>query len=250
MEDQMDSKSTDTKIAVPLVEKKEDLKLLLSSKRSDFSGHWAKSKRSKFNNLAGVIVILSLTLLVLGGFAFFEIQQNQRLINNLRTEITIGQVAGVNTQNPFVEEPVTGLNFSILTALEKPSGFNLETTESNSTVFENRSSGTSSFLVKDSDKKSGIEIESTEYDNKYNLSEFVEVYFEAKALNSNKSELPTVILPGDVMLLRVFQDEAVKTTFYLGVTTQNYYLISIYNQIEDPKVQVYTENLLENLYLN
>jgi hypothetical protein len=233
---------------------KSSLDKMLEKKKAELEQKILKNPK-KHNSSAWIIVfILMITLVGLGTFTLNELKTS----NESLVEIKQQQVAGAKDVEGFSYPPISGYGFTILPNQKVAESFKLDRSTGQSKVFPQRTSVVSSFLVeelRDGKKmKSGIEVEVLEYDNKYNQTEFTEIV--KKSLPSNFETTSTdIIIPRSFKISRIEdKDKVGGLVYYTAVTTDNYYVIKIFNQTKDYQeflsINRFTESILQNLYLN
>jgi hypothetical protein len=211
-----------------------------------------KNQGMKQRQVLLVVFLLLISLIAAGAFS---IMQTLR-IQELEEELNPGpEVAGVTTSLDG-DNIIVGSGFSIIVEQKTPEGFKLET-DFGPIDYLNQPGSTTSLLAQ-VDKGgvellTGIVVEVVEYDNKLENEEFVERIQEY--LGSSYSLTSERIQVSDQFELAKFipqsQDDP---TYYVTVTTDNYYLITLYNQTaEYPEFTDhtrFTDSLVPGLWLN
>lgn len=242
-------------LKIPELPPKKEVYNFIAQKKMQFEHRFLTSagRRHSFSWL--VIVFLLLSLGGLGVFTLTEINKNNLTIDELKRST---QIAGVSDQQAFNYPPISGYGFTILPQSPTPENFSLERKTTNFQFLNNRQAVLTSLLrqeLKEGNKfKSGIEIEVLEYDNKLNQKEYSELIKQGLGENFQ-------IVSEDITIAKNFkltkiqnQTDPNSAVFYTTLTTDNYYLIRIYNQLqafpEFESTAKFTSNLLEWLYLN
>ncbi len=212
-----------------------------------------KSKK-KSNSKPGIknilMFILALNIIGLGVFGFL-------LTNRGESGQPNRSVAGVQTttKNPQV---ITGNNFSIVSKIDVPKGYVVSTESLSLPFLEDKEGAVSRYLIDDQVNgqqiKSGFEMFSTEYDNKLDINQFtnkVKNYLGEDYTLDPK----TFTFAKNIPVKKIVSTQGQNNVFYYAtVTSDNYYLIKVFNQTLDfDSLSEYTDfiNSLEStLYLN
>lgn len=225
----------------------------LQKKEVEFQSKMRKRHKSQLNLSWVIITLLLVTLVGLGALSIREIQKGNQTITRLSERQS--EVAGV-TNRPYEQEPITGFGFAILPDREIPQEFEQNREVINSPFFEGREQVESSFLVNiqtpQEQLKSGLTIGVLEYDNQLNHQQFSDLV--AKTLGPSFSvKTDSIVLNKDFKLQKI-SNELESPTYYTAVTTDNYYIITMYDdlqgQAEYTAINQITDNLLDWLYLN
>ena len=212
------------------------------------------SKTSSAGGISLLIFVFFVSLIGLGTYSILENKKNHEIIDTLKKE---QRVAGVSESQATIL-PVTGYGFSILPKQTPPEDFKKEKSLQNFPIFDSRQSVLSSFAAKiTKDKKelkSGIEIYVAEYDNKNNRNTYDEAVL-TKLGKDYEIKSKEISLPKGFQVSKIQNKQQNEGfSYYTTLTTENYYLIKIYNQLteypEYSSVSTFTDNILNNLYLN
>ena len=235
-------------------ENKSSIDKMLESKKSELQQKILKNPRKHSSSAWVMVFILMITLVGLGTFTLNELKRSNESLSDIKQQ----QVAGVKDVQGFSYPPISGYGFTILPNQVVSEGFKLDRNTGQSKIFPGRTSVTSSFIaeeLRDGKKmKSGIEVEVLEYDNKYNQADFTEIV--KKTLPSSfEITSKDIIIPRSFKISRIEdKDKTGGIVYYTAVTTDNYYIIKIYNQTKDYQeflsVNRFTESILQNLFLN
>lgn len=211
-----------------------------------------KGRGMKQQQVLMVVFLLLISLIAAGAFS---IMQTLR-IQELESELNPGpEVAGVTTSVDG-NNIIVGSGFSIIVEERTPEGFTLET-DFGPIDYLNRS-GSSTRLLAQVDKGgisllTGIEVEVIEYDNKMEEAEFIETITEY--LGSEYSLASEKVKVSEQFELSKFTPQSQDDpTYYATVTTDNYYLIGVYNQTAEYSEFIeytrFTDSLVPGLWLN
>jgi hypothetical protein len=229
------------------------LQQYLQSKEVEFQSKMRKRHKSQLSLSWVIISVLLITLVGLGSLSVREIQKGNQTISQLSERQS--QVAGV-TNRPYEQEPVTGFGFAILPDQEIPQEFSQQRQIIDSPYFEGREQVQSSFLATlqtpQEQLRSGLSIGVLEYDNQLNHEEFSNLV--ATTLGQDfEVEEEVLVLAKDFKLQKV-SNPLSSLTYYTAITTDNYYIITIYDDLEGrdeyAEINQVTDNLLGWLYLN
>lgn len=235
-------------------ENKNSIDKMLETKKAELQQKILKNPRKHTSSAWVVVFILMITLVGLGTFTLNELKRSNESLSDIKQQ----QVAGVKDVQGFNHPPISGYGFTILPNQTVSEDFKLDRNTGQSKIFPSRSSVVSSFIaeeLRDGKKmKSGIEVEVLEYDNKYNQADFTDIV--KKTLPSSfEITSKDIIIPRSFKISRIEdKDKIGGIVYYTAVTTDNYYVIKIYNQTKDYQeflsVNRFTESILQNLYLN
>jgi hypothetical protein len=211
-----------------------------------------KQKGLKNQQVLLIVFLLMVSLVVAGAFS---IMQTLR-IQELEEELNPGpEVAGI-TDSVDGDNIIVGSGFSIIVSEKTPEGFLLETDFGQVDLLD-QSGSTTTFMAEldkgGAELLTGIQVQVVEYDNKLEIDEYIDLVEEY--LGSDYSLSSERVKVSDQFELAKFvpqsQDDPV---YYATVTTDNYYLISLYNQTskypEFTDHTRFTDSLIAGLWLN
>ncbi len=229
------------KLADKLVSKEAEYKSRLNTKQ-------AKGIRPSWF-FVGTLFLITIALGV------FVYQSNTQL-DNLRNQLTNLQnntdQASSNTSQQLLYPPITAFGFTILPQLRPPQEFEPSREQGLSRFFESREMVKSSYLFTDSGRDSGITVEVVEYDNRLNLEEFADLVAATLGEGYISSE-ETILLPDNIQLMKI-NSEQENVDYYVSVTTENYYFLTISKETRDveefEEINQFTNTILGSLYLN
>jgi hypothetical protein len=198
------------------------------------------------------VVALFLITIALAGFVYQSSSQLTNLKSQLSDLQTVQDQTFSNSSQQLIYSPVTAFGFTILPQLRPPQAFESNREQLVSSFFPGRESVKSSFLYTTNSLRSGISVEVTEYDNISNLDEFAELVATTLGEQYSSSQ-NTILLPDSIQLMKINSDQE-NIDFYVSVTTENYYFLTIYKQTKDipeaEEVNQFTNTILGSLYLN
>lgn len=216
-----------------------------------------KQPAKKSNRFAWLMVlVLLISLLGLGTFTLDEMRNKNQLLAEYKGQ---NQIAGVFDQN-LLFSPITGDWFSILPKEKPPTEFIKTKTSTKSEIFTDREASNTSYVAQvdateNKKLKSGIEVSVIEYDNRYNSEQFGQFVLEKLGKNYEIKD-KNFQIPKEIKLTKIeaLNNPELEAIYYTGVTSDNYYIIKIYNQTESDKkyekITKFTDSILSSLYLN
>jgi len=212
----------------------------------------AKAERGNYKLLL-LIFVLFLGLIATGSFSLLQTLRIQELEQKVNlTE----QVAGVKDDSVKFENYIVGSGWTIILPEPPPQGFTLET-ELKQADYLNRQVVVSRFLAKVNKGSlqllSGVEIEVAEFDNRMNYEQFVNLIKEYLGNKYIQASQPLVV-SNQFSLTKFTPKSKDDPVYYVTLTSENYYLIRVFNQTEKfPDLIDYTrftDSLIDKLWLN
>lgn len=228
-------------------------------------------KPTKNNNKIFLIILLLgvLPVMFLVGQRFSQTDDRgtenspkNRIVNEVAdTKNNLNKPKQTNTEevNSKIENkqllaPILGSNFSIKPNTTPPDGFKFTEAETSLFIFSRGLLASYLFEIEDefSTIKSGIKIFSREYDNRFSQEDFA-VMFKNSLGSDYRISSEEIIMPKNIRLTKIVSSQE-DVTHFIGVTSENYYVIKVYNPtnhyLVNEKISDFTSNILDYLYLN
>jgi len=219
-----------------------------------------KILRQKLNNSRFVWVLigmLTISLIGLGYFGYFEVQKRDTEIEQIlqRTRQVAGETTDIQTETRV--PPITSSLFSILPTQTPPKEFQKIREAESSLAFDLTDEVVFGFVAEiENDnqiKQSGIKVWAKEYDDNLNFDNF------ATELESNLGENyeltdQRINLPNSIQLGKFEDKRSEEQSYYFTVTADNYYFIEIIEETKDnpdlEEINDFTSKIFNWLYLN
>ncbi len=229
-----------------------NLEVKLKKQKSQTIDSQKKASDPKNQQVLVIVFILLVGLIAAGSFSIIQALRVQELENELNPGPEVAGVSNTDQGNNII----VGSGFSIIMDQPTPESFNLKT-NFGSVNFLSKVGSTTQFLAQlekgGLDLTTGIEVQIAEYDNKLDADQFIEEI--DSTLGSSYTLGSEQIKVSDQFELAKFVSQSQDDpTYYATVTTENYYLIKIYNQTSEYSEFIdysrFTDNLIPNLWLN
>jgi hypothetical protein len=217
-------------------------------KETELSVKHRIDNRSSNSFLVGVATFLTFCLVLLGGFTWWQVYQNQK-------PQPIQAVLGEKESD--IQNIYSGEGFSILSKKAAPKGFELTKDLGDSPYFPGKKVVTTTLkstqTYQNKSVIDGISVTATENDGKLDAITFAQSIVTSLGSGYRVGGSETKI-PKDIILTQIDSTKDTKKQIYTAVTNDNYYVISIeINSKTIPSLSEYTQfsdTFLENLYLN
>jgi hypothetical protein len=203
-------------------------------------------KTHNTNSFAAIVSIIAISLVGLCGYTIWQLVDS----NNNAERVALEKKSLVD--NSII---ISGETFSIVLKSNPTFKFNKESTTTKMEVLENKKSTTTQyFTTLNSNKTAGIEITSTEYDNKLSQDAFANKYLEYLSSNYNISSEKTFLQRGFFTNKIIPKNNPDSVTFYPVVSSNNYYIIKTTNPFKNDSNNIETskfvDELINEIYLN
>jgi hypothetical protein len=193
-----------------------------------------------------LVTLLGLNILGLGVFGYISLNDNQ---------VNQPEVAG--EQEILKKNTFSGTGYSIVTDKEIPKGYKASEVSKNLPFLQNLPGNESRYLIEDKVNgnviKSGFEIFRAENNNALNETEYTQAVRSFLG-NDYVVDPQTITLPNQIFAYKLSSPRDQNIYYYVARTTDNYYLIKVYNQSNGvAHLSEYTDfiNTLPNtLFLN
>jgi hypothetical protein len=210
-----------------------------------------KTKSSSNSKSLGVFVYFTIAILAFSVIILGYINLTQKTDNTKSLE----QIQDISTtENPNI---LAGNSFSILVNKNTPDNF-ITTNEKVDFVFLNGKKGVVTKILAKNELRngvdeSGIEVYSTEFDNRLNIKGFAQEV--AKSLgNSYTLEDETIEIPKGFSLHKITNSSNQNLVYYTAVTSENYYVIKHNNTAKKhsslSEYSEFIELFIPGLFLN
>ncbi|NJL96853.1 hypothetical protein HC864_03520 [Candidatus Gracilibacteria bacterium] len=213
----------------------------------------SKSSKKRFKNLNLYLVIIFLIILLIGlSFYSFRVKFTNSSSSPATNE----------PQKEFIQEPgrlesiISGQTFSVVVDQATPQNFNVQE-ESVDFVFLNNQKGIVTKIIASNEVNgnkniSGIEVYSTEYDNRLNVNSFSREV--QQSLGSSYTIDEDLEIPKGFKLIKISNSNDPNIIYYTGVTSENYYVIKSINPAKEiaslNEYSTFIDNMIYGLYLN
>lgn len=208
--------------------------------------------KTTHSNLLGLVTILTIGILSLGGYLFWQTQAGNNALNILQQK----KVAGA--QETVVQNIFSGQGFSIILKNNTPAGFESNKKTVDFPYIKNKK-GVETTLFSKQDFNgaiitNSISIVTSEYDNAYDMQKFSNLVVQNLG-SDYEIKSSEISIPKNVKLTKIQKIDSIgDVSYFAAVTTDNYYMIKIINESKDyPELSEYTkftDSFLEGLYLN
>jgi hypothetical protein len=208
--------------------------------------------KATHSNLLGLVTVLTIGLLGLGGYLFWQTQNGGNTLNLLQQK----KVAGV--QETAVQNIFSGEGFSIVFKSNTPQGFESTKKSVDFPYIKNKKGVETTFFNKQdfagSIVTNSISIVTSEYDNNYDLQKFSNLVVQNLG-SDYEVKSSEISVPKNIKLSKIQKKGGSDdVSYFAAVTGDNYYMIKIINESRDyPELNEYTkftDSFLEGLYLN
>jgi hypothetical protein len=208
--------------------------------------------KATHSNLLGLVTILTIGLLGLGGYLFWQTQSGGDVIGSLQQK----KVAGV--QETSVQNIFSGEGFSIVFKTSTPAGFDSSKKSVELPYIKNKKGVETTFFNKQDFSgtiiTNSISIVTSEYDNVYDLAKFSNLVVQNLGADY-EIKSSEISIPKNIKLSKIQKKGGSDdVSYFAAVTGDNYYMIKIINESRDyPQLNEYTkftDSFLEGLYLN
>jgi hypothetical protein len=208
--------------------------------------------QSTHSNLLGLITILTIGLLGLGGFLFWQTQTGNSSLGAVEQK----KVAGV--QEAAVQNIFSGEGFSIILKSTTPRGFDSSKKSVEFPYIKNKKGVETTFFNKQDFSNriitNSISILTSEYDNTYDLQKFSNLIVQNLGADYEVKS-SEISIPKNVKLSKIQKKSGSSdVSYFAAITADNYYMIKVINESRDyPELNEFTkftDSFLEGLYLN
>jgi hypothetical protein len=208
--------------------------------------------KTAHSNLITLVAILTIGLISLGGYVFWQMRDNESKLSDLQQK----KVAGIQESTP--QNIFSGEGFSIVLKNNTPNGFKSEKISVDFPYIKGKKGVETTYASKQaigsSSVTNSISIVSSENDNKYDTKKFSELVISSLGKDYEvKSE--DISIPKNLKLTKIQKiGDSDEINYYTTVTSDNYYVIKVVNESKNyPELDEYTkftDSFLEGLYLN
>jgi hypothetical protein len=204
--------------------------------------------RSHNSFLVGVASFLTVCLVLLGGFTWWQVFQNQK---PQAAQAVLGE------KESDIQNIYSGEGFSILSKKAAPKGFELTKNLGDTPYFPGKKVVTTSLkntqTYQNQTVIDGISVTVSENDGKLDAITFAQSVASSLGSSYKVGKSDTKI-PKDIILTQIDSSKDVKKQLYTAVTNDNYYVISIQQDSKNtPSLSEYSkfsDSFFENLFLN
>jgi hypothetical protein len=204
--------------------------------------------RSTNSFLVGIASFLTICLVLLGGFTWWQVFQNQK---PQATQTVLGETES-DIQNIY-----SGEGFSILSKKAAPKGFELTKDLGDTPYFPGKKVVTTNLkntqTYQNQSVIDGISVTASENDGKLDAITFAQsiVTSLGSGYRVGRSDMK---IPKDIILTQIDSTKDNKKQLYTAVTNDNYYVIAIQQDSKNisslSQYSQFSDSFLENLYLN
>ncbi len=206
-------------------------------------------KVSKTNSFAAIVSIVALALIGLCGYSVWQLVETNKKID----QVTVQKKLEVDKSII-----ISGESFSLVMNNNPPTNFVKTSTESKFDFLDSKKSTLTKYLYSFQksgvEKSSGIEVNTTEYDNKLSQDSFAAKYLESLGadfvMSSEKTFLPRGFFTNKI----IPKNNPDNIAIFPVVSINNYYLIKTSNQLRDNPEQAdiskFVDGLINQIYLN
>lgn len=197
-----------------------------------------------------LVSIMMLSVISLGVYTLYQKQTTERQIAQLKNQ----QVAGVQE----VSNTVIGADgFSLVLKNPAPEAFKLDRRTVPFEFIPNKIASATRYVARvnrdNNELISGIEVVVSEYDNRLTEADFNKAVALKLGVDWVQKETD-VTIPKEIKLTKFTSSKNQTDEVYTALTTDNYYLIKIYNQTTKytdlAELSRFSDGILDYLYLN
>lgn len=207
---------------------------------------------------APLILLIFVLLASLVGLSYFTLTQMQeKALLSATNSTTTGVVAGASDNT--INNIISGEGFSIVLKEQEPKGFVLDKQPVQFPFILDKKATLTQYLIELKDNstsniiKSGIEVYTAEYDNKMDIQTFTKKVLEKIGPNYVLSD-SAVNTARQAQLKKLVPKISEGFDYFVGVTTENYYVIKLHTQAKElnelSEISDFTESFIPNIYLN
>lgn len=205
-----------------------------------------------------LVTVLTLGLIAMSTLALFQNDYFESLNDSLPNR---SNVAGVREGNDTVPFVISGDSFSIINSKIIPSEYLVYRDSQNIALFTDQNFRSNAILfnqtVGEQTKRNGILVEVRESDNKESQESFAQnIALELQAILGNQVVVGDLYIEtaNNSKLARLLVEGVNDREFYTSVTNENYYIITLFKQLETndnlEEQNNFNKSIIPSLHLN